>query len=98
MTTPARPEAQPQGSLDELLHLLTDFDAAMLVTLDAVGRLRARPMGLQLQERLPDCDPWLATAGDAPKIEGLAHHHAINLFLSHPRYQPSLSLPPPPPA
>src|SRR5260370_12264558 len=79
MTTPARPEAQPQGSLDELLPLLTDFDAAMLVTLDAVGRLRARPMGLQLQERLPDCDLWLVTADDAPKNEEIEQHHEINL-------------------
>jgi general stress protein 26 len=82
MTTPARPQAQAQGQLDELLQLLADFDAAMLVTLDAAGRLHARPMGLQLQEKLSDCDLWLITADDPPTSRGpdeLAQPDDINL-------------------
>jgi general stress protein 26 len=79
MTTPASREAAGQGSLDELLRLLGEFDAAMLVTLDAFGRLRARPMGLQLQEKLPDCDLWLVSADDTPKTDEITQHHEINL-------------------
>lgn len=70
---------QERGSVKELLTLLADFDAAMLVTSDAAGRMRARPMGLQLQQPLPDCDLWLVTADEAPKTEEIVQHHRVNL-------------------
>lgn len=58
--------------------MLDGFDAAMLVTVDDDGVLRARPMGLQTQI-LPDCDLWFVTADDSPKTDDIEHHRQVNV-------------------
>src|SRR3954471_22453014 len=67
-----------QGSKDELLALLAEFDTAMLVGVEADGTLRARPMGLQ-QQRLPDCDLWFVTADDTHKTEEIERNQQVNI-------------------
>jgi general stress protein 26 len=56
------------GNLDELRRLLEKFDVSMLVTTTPEGLLRARPMALQDPEDLADCDLWLVTSDDSPKV------------------------------
>ena len=56
-----------EGNLDELFDLLEEFSTAMLVTLDAAGYPRARPMELLRAEG----ELWFATSDLAPKVEEL---------------------------
>jgi len=67
-----------QGSKEELLAMLDEFDTAMLIGLEPNGRLRARPMGLQ-HERLGDCDLWFVTADDTHKTSEVEGHKHVNV-------------------
>jgi general stress protein 26 len=60
--------AKETGSLEELRAQLTDFRTGMLVTQTPEGLLRGRPMALQDPEALTDCDLWLVTSDDSPKV------------------------------
>ncbi len=68
-----------QGNKRELFDLLQDFDTAMLVTVEADGRLRARPMSLQKPGEIPGCDLWLASADDSGKTHEIEHDRQVNL-------------------
>jgi general stress protein 26 len=52
------------------LELLTDFDTAMLVTVDREGRLRSRPM--QIARTEPTGDLWFVTSLSSGKTEEIA--------------------------
>ena len=52
---------------EHLYDLVKDFDTVMLVTKDAGGKLRARPMSVA--ELRPDADAYFATSADSPKID-----------------------------
>ena len=64
---------------DRLQDLLTDFDAAMLVTRTADGHLRSRPMALADIE--PDGTVWLLTQRDSGKMEEIARDSQVNVAL-----------------
>lgn len=80
-----------EGSRDELLTLLDEFDTAMLVGLEPDGRLRARPMGLQ-HERLDDCDLWFVTADDTHKTDEIDRHRHVNVCCLRTRDRAYVSL------
>jgi general stress protein 26 len=80
-----------EGSKDELLALLDEFDTAMLVGLEADGTLRARPMGLQ-HERIAGCDLWFVTADDTHKTEEIEHHRDVNVCCLRTRDRAYVSL------
>lgn len=82
---------RPRGSKPTLLAMLQEFDAAMLVTIDDEGALRARPMQLQ-RERLSDCDLWLATPDDSPKIDDIERHREVDLCCVRTRDHAFLSI------
>lgn len=67
-----------KGSKEELLALLAEFDAAMLVGIEPDGTLRARPMELQA-DRLPDCDLWFVTADETQKTDEIDRNHRVNV-------------------
>jgi general stress protein 26 len=68
-----------RGSKPELLALLAEFDAAMLVGIDPDdGTLRARPMDLQ-REKLADCDLWFVSADDTHKTDEVERHQQVNV-------------------
>jgi general stress protein 26 len=75
-------ETQPEsvrGSKEELLSLLAEFDAAMLVGIEPDGTLRARPMGLQLDHKLGDCDLWFVSADDTHKTDEIDRSQHVNV-------------------
>jgi general stress protein 26 len=80
-----------RGSKQELLAMLEEFDAAMLVTVDDDGALRARPMGLQ-SRILPDCDLWFVTADDTPKTDDIEHHREVDVCCLRTRDKAYLSI------
>src|SRR4051812_32638894 len=88
---PAEPAMEEQGNKEELLALLSEFDTAMLVTLEDDGTMRARPMGLQ-QERLADCDLWFVTADETRKTDEIERHHAVNVCCLRTRDRAYVSL------
>jgi general stress protein 26 len=55
---------------ERFLHLLSDFDTAMLVTVDREGRLRSRPM--QIARTEPTGDLWFVTSLASGKTEEIA--------------------------
>lgn len=54
-------------NLDQLYQVLGNYDHAMMTTIASDGSLRARPMSLRLDERLPDADLWFASTMDTSK-------------------------------
>lgn len=82
---------QEQGNKTELLQMLTEFDTAMLVTVDGKGLVRARPMGMQ-RDKLPDCDLWFVTADDTPKTDEIDQHHQVNVCCFRTRDRAYLSI------
>lgn len=65
------------GNLQELRDLLKDFDTVMLVTRTREGLMRARPMALQDMDDMPDCDLWLVTGEDTPKVAEISEEHSV---------------------
>lgn len=55
---------------DKLLEILTDFDTAMLVTVDREGRLRSRPMHIARVDSTGDL--WFATSLASGKTDEIA--------------------------
>lgn len=80
------------GSLAELKRLLHDFDTAMLVTADRDGRLHARPMALQNDEELKDCDLWFVTADPSHKTVDIEAHHQVNVCCLRTRDKAYISI------
>jgi general stress protein 26 len=66
-----------RGTLKELRDLLKEFDTVMLVTRTAQGLLRARPMALQDLDELTDCDLWLVTGEDTPKVAEISDEQSV---------------------
>ena len=64
-------ERSVQGSLAEVRKLVAEFDTVMLVTVTPEGHLRARAMATQDLDALHDCDLWLVTSEDSPKVAEL---------------------------
>jgi general stress protein 26 len=84
-------QKKEQGSKEDLLAMLDEFDTAMLVGLEPDGRLRARPMGLQ-HERLGDCDLWFVTADDTHKTDEIERHQHVNVCCLRTRDRAYISL------
>lgn len=76
--------ANAQGSLDELRAMLAELDTAMLVTAQADGSLRARPMALQDPSAVPDCDLWFVTSEDTPKVDEIERDAHVNVSAVRP--------------
>jgi general stress protein 26 len=89
-TAPATPATE--GSLDELRAHLAEVDAAMLVTAQPDGSLRARPMAIQDPAALPDCDLWFVTAEDAPKVDEIERDAHVNVCAYRPSDRAYLSI------
>jgi general stress protein 26 len=64
---------------DKLRELLKDFDAAMLVTRNAAGQLRSRPMAVADIE--DDGTLWFLTERHSGKMEELARDNHVNVAL-----------------
>jgi len=80
----ASANANAQGSLDELRAMLAELDTAMLVTAQADGSLRARPMALQDPSAIPDCDLWFVTSEDTPKVDEIERDAHVNVSAFRP--------------
>jgi general stress protein 26 len=65
------------GTLKELRELLAEFDTVMLVTRTAGGAMRARPMATQDFDAVKDCDLWLVTSVDTPKVAEISEEHQV---------------------
>ncbi len=64
---------------DKLQYLLNDFDMAMLVTRNAEGQLRSRPMALA--EVANDGTLWFITQRHSGKADDIAHDRRVNVSL-----------------
>jgi len=64
---------------DQLQDLIQDFKVAMLVTRNAEGQLRSRPMALADTES--DGTLWFFTERDSGKIEELAQDNQVNVVM-----------------
>ena len=74
---------------DKLRELLKDFDAAMLVTRTAEGKLRSRPMALADVDA--DGTLWFLTQRDSGKMEELARDNHVNVSMQSKRKFVSVS-------
>jgi general stress protein 26 len=72
------------GSIAELREMLKEFDTTMLVTQTSEGLLRGRPMAMQKLEDLGDCDLWLVTSDDSPKVAEIAREHDVCVVCYRP--------------
>jgi general stress protein 26 len=64
---------------DKLHDLLNDFDMAMLVTRNAEGQLRSRPMALA--EVADDGALWFITQRHSGKADDISHDRRVNVSL-----------------
>ena len=64
---------------DKLRELLQDFDAAMLVTRNAAGQLRSRPMAVADVE--PGGTLWFITERHSGKMEEIARDNHVNVVM-----------------
>jgi general stress protein 26 len=74
---------------DKLRDLLTDFDAAMLVTRTPAGELRSRPMAVAKIE--PGGCMWFLTERHSGKIEEIARDDHVNVAMQSERKFVSIS-------
>jgi general stress protein 26 len=65
------------GTLTELRELLAELDTIMLVTRTPEGLMRARPMALQDLDAVKDCDLWLVTGEETPKVAEISEEHSV---------------------
>lgn len=80
------------GSLSELTQLLAEFDTAMLTTVTAQGRLRARPMAVQEPTPELSCDLWFVTASDSAKAFEIEREHQVGVSCYRARDRAYLSI------
>ncbi len=80
------------GTLQELRDLLKEFDTVMLVTRSPEGLMRARPMAVQDPDDLKDCDLWLVTAEDTPKVAEISDEHTVCIAALRPTDRAYLSI------
>jgi general stress protein 26 len=80
------------GNLQELRQLLGKFDTVMLITRTPEGLMRARPMALQDLDELPDCDLWLVTGDDTPKVAEITEENNVCVCAIRSRDKAYLSI------
>lgn len=69
--------------IKKLNELIKDIGTAMLVTADADGTLRSRPMGTQQIES--DGDLWFFTGKNTGKTHAIEHDQHVNISYSSPK-------------
>lgn len=82
-----RTDAEARGKVWEMIK---DIEVAMMVSLDADGHFRSRPM--RAQQDSFDGDLWFFTAADSPKTEELRRDGRVLLAYSDPSSQDYVSL------
>lgn len=80
METAENPNNEGVKKLNELIK---DIETAMLVTADADGTLRSRPMGTQQIES--DGDLWFFTGKNTGKTHAIEHDQHVNVTYSSPK-------------
>ena len=80
------------GSIAELREMLKEFDTTMLVTQTPDGHLRGRPMAMQEIEDLEDCDLWLVTSDDSPKVAEINLEHDVCVVCYRPQDRAYISI------
>jgi general stress protein 26 len=80
METAENPSNEGVKKLNELIK---SIETAMLVTADADGTLRSRPMGTQQIES--DGDLWFFTGRDTGKAHAIEHDQHVNISYSSPK-------------
>jgi general stress protein 26 len=80
METAENPNTEGIRKLNELIK---SIETAMLVTADADGTLRSRPMGTQQIES--DGDLWFFTGKDTGKTHAIEHDQHVNISYSSPK-------------
>lgn len=74
---------------DKLRDLLTDFDAAMLVTRTPAGELRSRPMAVA--DIQPDGVMWFITERYSGKLDEISRDNHVNVSMQSERKFVSIS-------
>lgn len=74
-----------QAARDKVFDLIKDIHVAQMVTIDAGGKLRGRPMVGQ-QEKF-EGELWFFTSAQSGKIDEIEHHPEVLLSYSDPRSQ-----------
>ena len=69
--------------IKKLNELIKDIETAMLVTADADGTLRSRPMGTQQIES--DGDLWFFTGKNTGKTHAIEHDQHVNVTYASPK-------------
>jgi general stress protein 26 len=80
------------GKVEELRKFLEEFDTGMLVTQTPEGLLRGRPMALQDASELGDCDLWLVTSDDSPKVAEITFEENVCVTCFRPKDRAYVSI------
>ena len=83
--------ASSQENIKKIAALIKDIDFGMLTTLDAEGRLHARPMSTNRNVEF-DGDVWFFTYGETPKVHEIENKPYVNVSFADPKSQTYVSL------
>ncbi|NKC33121.1 pyridoxamine 5'-phosphate oxidase family protein [Falsiroseomonas selenitidurans] len=80
-----------QAARDKVWELIRDIEVATLVTVDAEGHLRGRPMRAVETEQF-DGTLWFFTAAGSPKVEEIRQDERVLLAYAEPSDQNYVSI------